>query len=79
MLIIDFLVFFAYTHRMASRRFAATICLNNGTPMEDVSKLPGHSGLKTTAIYGRITQEMLQKSIDIGIGCNKSIFSKKRK
>ena len=32
--------------------------------MEDVSKLLGHSSLKTTAIYGRITQERLQKSMD---------------
>ncbi len=32
--------------------------------MEDVSKLLEHSSLKTTAIYGRITQERLQKSMD---------------
>jgi integrase len=42
----------------------ATIYLNNGMPMEDVSKLLGHSSLKTTAIYGRFTQDRLQKSID---------------
>jgi site-specific recombinase XerD len=32
--------------------------------MEDVSKLLGHSSLKTTAIYGRITQDRLQKSME---------------
>jgi integrase/recombinase XerD len=52
------------THHMARHTFAATICLNNGMPMEDVSKLLGHSSLKTTAIYGRITQERLQKSME---------------
>jgi integrase/recombinase XerD len=52
------------THHMARHTFATTICLNNGMPMEDVSKLLGHSSLKTTAIYGRITQERLQKSMD---------------
>jgi site-specific recombinase XerD len=31
--------------------------------MEDVSKLLGHSSLKATAVYGRITQERL-KSMD---------------
>lgn len=52
------------THHMARHTFATTICLNNGMPMEDVSKLLGHSNLKTTAIYGRITQDRLQKSMD---------------
>jgi integrase/recombinase XerD len=52
------------THHMARHTFATTICLNNGMPMEDVSKLLGHSSLKTTAIYGRITQDRLQKSMD---------------
>ncbi len=51
------------THHMARHTFATTICLNNGMPMEDVSKLLGHSSLKTTAIYGRITQDRLQKSM----------------
>jgi integrase/recombinase XerD len=52
------------THHMARHTFATTICLNNGMPMEDVSKLLGHSSTKTTAIYGRITQERLQKSME---------------
>jgi integrase/recombinase XerD len=52
------------THHMARHTFATTICLNNGMPMEDVSKLLGHSNLKTTAIYGRITQDRLQKSME---------------
>jgi len=52
------------THHMARHTFATTICLNNGMPMEDVSKLLGHSSIKTTAIYGRITQERLQKSME---------------
>ncbi len=52
------------THHMARHTFATTICLNNGMPMEDVSKLLGHSSLKTTAIYGRITNDRLQKSME---------------
>jgi integrase/recombinase XerD len=52
------------THHMARHTFATTICLNNGMPMEDVSKLLGHSSIKTTAIYGRITQDRLQKSME---------------
>ena len=43
-------------HHKARHSFATTICLNNNMPMEDVSKLLGHSSIKTTQIYGRITQ-----------------------
>jgi site-specific recombinase XerD len=51
------------THLMARHTFATTICLNNGMPIEDVSKLLGHSNLKTTQVYGRITQERLSNSM----------------
>jgi integrase/recombinase XerD len=50
------------THHVARHTFATTICLNNGMPMEDVSKLLGHFIMKTTAIYGRITQDRLQRA-----------------
>jgi site-specific recombinase XerD len=52
------------THHVARHTFATTVCLNNGMPMEDVSRLLGHSSLKTTQIYGRITQERLFKSME---------------
>jgi integrase/recombinase XerD len=48
---------------MVRHTFATTICLKNGMHLEYVSKLLGHSSLKTTAIYGRITQDRLQKSM----------------
>jgi len=52
------------THHMARHTFATTICLNNNMPMEDLSKLLGHSSIKTTSIYGRITQQRLTESIN---------------
>jgi len=51
------------SHHIARHTFSTTICLNNNMPMEDLSKLLGHSSLKTTQIYGKITQERLFKSI----------------
>ncbi len=60
------------THHIARHTFATTICLNNNMPLEDVSMLLGHSSIKTTQIYGKITQERLFQSI-------KSISNKKAK
>lgn len=51
------------THHIARHTFATTICLNNDVPIEDLSKLLGHSSIKTTQIYGRITEQRLQQSI----------------
>jgi site-specific recombinase XerD len=52
------------THHIARHTFATTICLNNNMPLEDVSMLLGHSSLKTTQIYGKITQERLFQSMN---------------
>ena len=52
------------SHHIARHTFATTICLNNNMALEDVSMLLGHSSLKTTQIYGKITQDRLHQSID---------------
>lgn len=54
----------AITHHIARHTFATTICLNNEMPIEELSKLLGHTSIKTTQIYGRITQERLARSIN---------------
>jgi len=51
------------SHHIARHTFATTICLNNNMKLEDVSMLLGHSSLKTTQIYGKITQDRLHQSI----------------
>ena len=51
------------SHHIARHTFATTICLNNNMKLEDVSMLLGHSSVKTTQIYGKITQDRLHQSI----------------
>jgi len=52
------------SHHIARHTFATTICLNNNMALEDVSMLLGHSSLKTTQIYGKITQDRLHQTIN---------------
>ena len=43
------------SYHLARHTFATTITLSNGVPIETVSKILGHSSIKTTQIYARIT------------------------
>ena len=52
------------THHVARHTFASIICLSHGTSMEVVSKLLGHANIRTTQIYAKVTNEMLQASTD---------------
>jgi site-specific recombinase XerD len=43
------------SYHLARHTFATTITLANGVPIETVSKILGHTSIKTTQIYARIT------------------------
>ena len=49
------------TSHIARHTFATTVTLCNGVPIETVSKLLGHTSIKTTQIYAKVIE---QKVID---------------
>ena len=52
------------THHVARHTAATTIFLANGVPIEVVSKQLGHSSIKITQIYAKITNDLLSKAAD---------------
>jgi site-specific recombinase XerD len=52
------------THHVARHTAATTIFLANGIPIEVVSKQLGHTSIKTTQVYAKITNDMLSKAAD---------------
>lgn len=49
------------THHVARHTCATTILLSNEVPLEAVSKWLGHTNIKTTQIYAKITNDYLMK------------------
>ena len=41
-----------------------TICLSNGVPIETLSKLMGHTSIRSTQIYAKITAEKVSTDIE---------------
>lgn len=51
------------TSHTARHTFATTICLENGLPMETVSKILGHRFISTTEIYAKVTKQKIAKEM----------------
>lgn len=47
------------TFHVARHTFATTITLNNGMPIETVSKMLGHTKLSTTQIYVHVIERKI--------------------
>lgn len=51
------------TFHVARHTFATTITLDNGVPIESVSKMLGHTNVQTTQIYARITDRKINSDM----------------
>ena len=44
--------------------YATTICLSNGVPIETLSKMMGHTSIRSTQIYAKITAEKVSNDME---------------
>ncbi len=52
------------TYHVARHSAATTILLSNGIPIETVSRLLGHTNIKTTQIYAKITNQKISQDLE---------------
>ena len=60
------------TSHTARHTFATTICLENGLPIETVSKMLGHRFISTTEIYARVTKRKIAKEMQPLMGSERT-------
>jgi len=65
------------TFHLARHTFATTVTLANGVPIESVSRMLGHSSLKTTQIYAKVVDQKLLEDMKVVRNKYESTIKKK--
>ena len=52
------------SYHMGRHSFASLVTLEEGVPIETICKMLGHSNIKTTQIYARVTPKRLFEDMD---------------
>ena len=52
------------TYHMARHTFATTITLNNGVPVETISKMLGHRNIKITQRYAKLLDQKISQDMN---------------
>lgn len=52
------------TFHLARHTFATTVTLSNGVPIESVSKMLGHTSIRTTQIYAKVVEHKLSEDMN---------------
>jgi site-specific recombinase XerD len=50
---------------IARHTFASTVTLENGVPIDSVSKMLGHRSIKTTQIYARVSDRKISEDTEV--------------
>lgn len=58
-------VAFAVLFHCTRHTFAVTVCLENGLPIETLSKMLGHTNLRVTQAYARITYRKVTEDMKV--------------
>jgi site-specific recombinase XerD len=61
------------SYHMGRHSFASLITLEEGVPIETISRMLGHKGIKTTQIYARVTPKKLFEEMDRFIEATKDL------
>ena len=64
-LVILFFIAFLNITYLARHTFATTITLANGVPIESVSKMLGHTDIRTTQIYAKVVDTKLSNDMEL--------------
>ena len=61
------------TYHMGRHSFSTLMTLENGVPIETVSKMLGHADIRTTQVYARVTPKKLFEDMDKYIEATKDL------